>query len=87
MVKYETLAEDNNFIRAYSDANVKIHGGYPEGDYNQAIDPVSMGRIYKETDVPIDVYEEDLEDEEATIEDYVNALNVLGVNVDEEENS
>ena len=86
MVKYETLANNEQFIRAYSDLNVKIHGGYPEGDYNEAIDPVSTGRIYKETTIPID--NDDVEtDEEATVDDYLEALKSLGVSVDEEENA
>ena len=85
MVVYEEL--QTGLVKAYSDSGLKIRGGDPEFNYNQAIDPVSLGRIYKETDIPIDVYEEDLEDEEATIEDYVNALKSLGVSVDEEENA
>ena len=85
MVKYETLA--NDFVKAYSDAGYYIHGGNPEGDYVEAVDPASAGRIYKETDIKIETTDETAidGDAEATIEDYQNALKSLGVNVDEKE--
>lgn len=85
MVKYETLA--NGFVKAYSDAGYYIHGGNPEGDYVVAVDPESVGRIYKETDIKIETNDETATDgdTEATIEDYQNALKSLGVNVDEKE--
>ena len=87
MIKYETLPDNENLVRAYSDKGVKIHGGFPEGDYNEAIDPESVGRIYKETDIKIETNDETATDgdSEATIEDYKNALKSLGVNVDEKE--
>lgn len=40
-------------VRTYSDKNVLIHGGFPEGDYEEAIDPISANRTYVETDIPI----------------------------------
>ena len=85
MVKYETLA--NGFVKAYSDAGYYIHGGNPEGDYTVAVDPESVGRIYKETNIKIETNDETATDgdTEATIEDYQNALKSLGVNVDEKE--
>lgn len=84
MVKYETLA--NDFVKAYSDAGYYIHGGDPEGDYVEAVDPASAGRIYKETDIKIETNDASTDDDaEATIDDYQNALKLLGVNVDEEE--
>ena len=52
MVKYENISETH--VRAYSDKGVYIHGGYPEADYPDAIDPISEGRTYTETDIPID---------------------------------
>lgn len=87
MVKYETLA--NDFVKAYSDAGYYIHGGDPEGDYVEAVDPASAGRIYKETATKIETTDETATDgdAEATIEDYQSALKSLGVNVDEEENT
>ncbi len=44
---------DKDTIRTYSDKGVYIHGGYPEGDYEEAIDPSGMNRIYTETDILI----------------------------------
>ena len=43
-----------DFIRTYSDSGMYIHGGFPEADYAEAIDPASMGRMYTETDRPIE---------------------------------
>lgn len=84
MVKYETL--ENGFVKVYSDAGFYIHGGNPEGDYVVAVDPESVGRIYKETDIKIETNDASTDgDAEATIEDYQNALKSLGVNVDEKE--
>lgn len=85
MVKYETLA--NGFVKAYSDSGYYIHGGNPEGDYTVAVDPESVGRIYKETNIKIETNDETATDgdTEATIDDYKNALKSLGVNVDEKE--
>ena len=84
MVKYETLA--NDFVKAYSDAGYYIHGGNPEGDYVVAVDHVSAGRIYKETNIKIETNDASTDDDaEATIDDYQNALKSLGVNVDEKE--
>ena len=56
MIKTETV---NNLIHTWSDLGVKIHGGVPEGDYDEAYDPIDMGRTYTETDVPIEGESED----------------------------
>ena len=48
----EILDEDT--VCTYSDRGVMIHGGFPEGDYAEAIDPISMNRTYTETEIPID---------------------------------
>lgn len=56
-----------DFIRTYSDQGVYIHGGSPEADYAEAIDPVSAGREYVETDRPI-------EDEPVTAEEALGIL-------------
>lgn len=42
------------FVRTYSDKGVLIHGGVPEGDYDEANDPAEFGRTYTETNTPID---------------------------------
>ena len=55
MIKTETLTiGEKQFIRTYSDAGFMIHGGMPEGDYDEAIDPTELGRVYTETDIPIE---------------------------------
>lgn len=64
MIKTDTLP--NNFIRTYSDLGVKIHGGVPEADYDEAIDPIELGRTYTETDIPID--------EDTTADEILNVL-------------
>lgn len=61
MIIYEQL--ENDMVKAYSDRNVLIHGGYPEGNYVEAIDPVNLGRTYTETDIPIP--SEEISDTEA----------------------
>ena len=48
----------HNFIRTYSDAGFKIRGGSPESDYAEAIDPAEFNRIYIETDIPIETYDD-----------------------------
>ena len=62
MIKTEIIG---NYTYTYSDLGVKIHGGFPEGDYDEAYDPIDSGRTYVETDIPI---------EESTAEDIVNIL-------------
>lgn len=44
----------NQYVHTYSDSGVMIHGGSPEGDYEEAYDPVGSGRIYTETDILIE---------------------------------
>lgn len=41
-----------NLYHTYSNRGVYIHGGYPEADYAEALDPVE--RVYEETELPID---------------------------------
>jgi len=52
----------DNLIRTYSDKGVYIHGGFPEADYEEAIDPIEMGRTYTETDIPIPIEDGDYEE-------------------------
>lgn len=55
MIKTETLTiRDKQFIRTYSDSGMMIHGGSPESDYAEALDPAELGRTYTETDIPIE---------------------------------
>ena len=55
MIKTETITiGEKQFIRTYSDRGMKIHGGFPEADYDEAFDPAELGRTYTETDIPIE---------------------------------
>lgn len=55
MIKTETLTiGDKQYTRTYSDAGMMIHGGFPEADYDEAVDPAELGRTYVETDIPIE---------------------------------
>ena len=60
MIIQEQIGE---MTRTYSDRGVYIHGGSPEADYAEAIDPASMERTYTETDRPIE--DEPIDAEEA----------------------
>ena len=57
MIVRETI--DNSLVRTYSDQSVYIHGGFPEGDYEVAVDPIDANRSYVETDIPIETIEEE----------------------------
>ncbi len=61
---------NGDMVRTYSDAGFYIHGGFPEGDYEEAYDPVDAGRTYTETDILIPV-------DEPTEEDYADAGRIL----------
>ena len=37
MIRQEIISE--TLVRTYSDKGVMIHGGFPEGDYAEAIEP------------------------------------------------
>ena len=65
MIIKETI---NGLIHTYSDAGVKIHGGFPESDYDEAYDPVD--REYTETNIPVDTYE-------ASDEEYAQAGRIM----------
>jgi hypothetical protein len=68
MIKTETLTiGGKQFIRTYSDNGMMIHGGSPEADYSEALDPAELGRTYTETDIPV-------EGDEATAEEIVEIL-------------
>lgn len=71
-VIYENLQD--NLVKSYSDAGFYIHGGSPESEYAEAIDPKSSNRKYVETDKKIP-------EKEATIEDYQEKLRELGVEI------
>ena len=67
MIKTETLTiGGKQFIRTYSDKGMMIHGGSPEADYSEALDPAELGRTYTETDIPVE--------DETTAEEIVEIL-------------
>ena len=55
---------ERDYVRTYSDKGVLIHGGFPEADYDEAIDPAELGRAYVETDIPMVEEEEETDAEE-----------------------
>ena len=69
MVIYEDL--EGGRVRAYSDRGVYIHGGIPESDYAEAVDPAVMGRVYTETEIPIET------EDEPTVEEKAEAFDIL----------
>lgn len=69
MIKQEIMGD---LVRTYSDAGMMIRGGFPEGLYSEAVDPISAGRVYEETDIPIE--EEPEEDE---IQEKAEAYDIL----------
>lgn len=49
-------------VQTYSDKGMMIQGGYPYGLREMSIDPVDMGRVFEETDIPIPEKEVDAEE-------------------------
>ena len=72
----QTTKEINGVIYdyAYSDSGYMIERDGAR--YSEAVDPLDSGRLYTETDEPIDIGTD-----EATEEDYQAALNEFGVEV------
>ena len=74
----QTTKEINGVVYdyAYSDSGYMI-----ERDgvlYSEAVDPLDSGRVYTETDEPIDVGTK-----EESLEDYKAALQILGVDTED----
>ena len=75
MIKTENLTFGGiQCVRTYSDTGCYIERNGQR--YEEAIDPADTGRMYTETDIPI-------EGMEATEADYLSALDRLGVSVDD----
>ena len=74
----QTTKEINGVVYdyAYSDSGYMIERDGVR--YSEAIDPLDSGRLYTETDEPIDV-----STKEETVEDYKAALQILGVETEE----
>ena len=73
MIVIEAI-ETENRERRYSDRNVMIRQTETGRLYEDAIDAIPCPYTYEETDVPVEA-------EEATAEDYENALTALGVDL------
>lgn len=54
IVQEQYTLNGTTFVRTYSTKGMKIHGGFPEADYDEANDPAEFGRTYTETDIPIE---------------------------------
>ena len=54
IIQEHFMVGETDFIRTYSDKGVKVHGGFPESDYDVVEDPAALNRTYTETDIPID---------------------------------
>lgn len=70
IVQEHYLIGERDFVRTYSDRGMKIHGGFPEGDYDEACDPAEFGRTYTETNIPV-------EPDETTLADKAEAYDIL----------
>lgn len=69
---YRTRADGVNLYRTYSDEEFKIRQIETDTIYDEAIDVETSNYTYEETNLPIEL-------EEAETEDYIEALNELGV--------
>ena len=74
----QTTKEINGVVYdyAYSDSRFMIERDGVR--YSEAVDPIDSGRLYTETDEPIDIGMK-----EETVEDYKAALQILGVETEE----
>ena len=74
----QTTKEINGVVYdyAYSDSGYMIERDGVR--YSEAVDPIDSGRLYTETDEPINVGTK-----EVTVEDYKAALQILGVETEE----
>ena len=74
----QTTKEINGVVYdyAYSDSGYMIERNGVR--YSEAVDPLDSGRLYTETDEPIDVGTK-----EVTVEDYKAALQILGVETED----
>lgn len=79
-VQHYGVIAGRTLVRTYSDANMMIsRAGIL---YVEAVDPIDEGRVYLETDVPIPSGSNQTDPDEATVEDYQEALEKLGVDLD-----
>ena len=74
----KTTQEINGVVYAYtySDSGFMIERDGVR--YSEAVDPIDSGRVYTETDEPVEI-----ETREATEDDYKAALKILGVETED----
>lgn len=72
----QTTKEIDGVVYSYTYSGYMIERGGVR--YSEAVDPIDFGRLYTETDEPIDVGIR-----EETVEDYKAALQILGVETEE----
>lgn len=65
MIVQETI---DDMVKTYSDKGMMIRGGFPEGLYVEAYDPIDAQREYVETDIPISTDEKEPFPEQETNE-------------------
>ena len=79
MIITETITiNDIQYIKNYSDADYYIQKVGTEEIYSEAVDPIGTDRTYVETTELIETEENP---NEATIEDYQEALTKMGVSL------
>ena len=79
ITEYYTTRKDGVVLnRTYSDAGFYIIQNETGIEYSEAVDVEGAPYTYSETDKPVEI-----ETDEATEQDYISALNELGVQTDE----
>ena len=74
----QTTKEMDAVVEYYADADSSLMLERDGERSSEAVDPIDSGRLYTETDEPIDVGTK-----EETVEDYKAALQILGVETEE----
>lgn len=80
MIQVEYL-RDGTLVRHYSDVGMMLLQNETGIKYADPIDVVPCAYTYTETDEPIETDEEIVDENEATVEDYQNALGEFGVEI------
>lgn len=80
MIQVEYL-NDGTLIKHYSDAGFMLLQNETGAKYSDPIDVVPCMYTYSETDEKIDGESEAVDSDEATVEDYQDALSEFGVEV------
>lgn len=88
----DALLDEEGKVVLDKDKNAVKRGYYilqneTQREYDEAIDVENAPYTYSETDKPIPVEPIEPSEDDATEQDYINALNDLGVTFDEENNA